>query len=507
MNPKGINPKEMEKNLPKDEFPFGDDIESEVTGETADGYSSQDDEYGDFIYPEPKESFSYSLICFIAIAVIVVFGVIAVNWNSASITVVMNFPEIADGCNPDGSPFDIYDFVSDEVLSEVSSKLDNRISVNTLKAHLWVSGAASEHSYGSVRQSILDGVENFSYFPSSYTITYSVISDTVKSQGIVAVAKGILSQIGLPSKSEVLRAIGETYSEYYDKTYVNTGDMLSINWDGIKDADHFNRVSGIRRVINKMSRYLGERYEEDVTFVSKDGVGFGDLSEELSGINSVDVGNYESFILQNGITSEKQILLKQLRSVLIRNNEQYDRSVAEHNVIKEGIELYDPNITKVVFIPALDEENEFYMNRTQIGIDYLTQSAEDAKHNADEAKNISSKYDNYIKQFSTDSGNNDELLKRADSMSEEIMNKLDAFSERAIAVNNEYIESEVYEKVEVHDVVSGVGISGSLISALKTAVIWSAFFYILYFVYNEAKKQYIKYFKTGKEGDDPDDCE
>ena len=55
------------------------------------------------------------------------------------------------------------------------------------------------------------------------------------------------------------------------------------------------------------------------------------------------------------------------------------RKTEEYNVLKEAIEMYDSTTTKVVFIPALDDSKEFYMNRTNIGLDYLSEKADAAK--------------------------------------------------------------------------------------------------------------------------------
>ncbi len=481
-----------------------DDSPDNISDESEDrmDVESIDIESFDLELQKPKESFSYSLICFFIILAISVVTVAAVNINRSSITMVMNFPEIASGNNPDGSPFDIYDFVSDEVLEAACEKLDNRVDVNTLKAHLWVDGSTSRQSFNAVRQNILDGVENFSYFPSSYTLSYSIVSDTIKATGPINVVKAVIGQIALPSKTKILNAVAESYTEYYEEKYVNTGDSLTIDWEDTENLDHFNRVTGIRSIINRMSRYLSEQYDQDATFVSESGESFGDLSTELSIINNVDVANYESFIVQNGITSDRDRLLKQLRNVSIKNNEQYDRSVAEHNVMLEGIEMYDPNTTRVVFIPSLDEQNEFYMNRTQIGIDYLTDRAEGAKHTADDAINTVSRYDTLIDHFSSGSGNNELLLAEAEELYNGIVNKLNEFSERAIAVNNEYIDSEAYERVSIQGAGSGVGLISSGVSVVRTTVILSSLFYAMYFAYTVIKKLYARFFGTSKEGDD-----
>ena len=75
----------------------------------------------------PKAKFGYSLICVIIIAALVAIRVIAGNLNTAYTTVSISFSEITKGCNPDGSPFDIYEVLSDEVLTSACDKLNNRL--------------------------------------------------------------------------------------------------------------------------------------------------------------------------------------------------------------------------------------------------------------------------------------------------------------------------------------------------------------------------------------------
>ena len=64
----------------------------------------------------------------------------------------------------------------------------------------------------------------------------------------------------------------------------------------------------------------------------------------------------------------------------------------EYNILKEAIEMYDSTTTKVVFIPSLDENKEFYMSRTNIGLDYLSEKADNAKLQADSAIHSAKQY-------------------------------------------------------------------------------------------------------------------
>lgn len=439
----------------------------------------------------PKAKFGYSLICVIIIAALAAICVIAGNLNTAYTTVSISFSEIAKGCNPDGSPFDIYEVLSDEVLTSACDKLNNKLTPETLKEHISVTGITTDGSFNAIRQNVLDGNDTYSYFPSKYTISYSVISDSIKANGIPASVRAVLKQFVLPSKAKILTAVADSYKEYYENKYVFTSSVFEADLAKIKLLDYFNRASELKNIINRINRYLSIRYDEDVKFVSKDGVSFGDLSTELTGIADNDVETYKAFVIQNGITNDKDKLLKQFSYVSKENYEQTQRNRGEYNIMLDGISVYDPLVTKVVFIPALDSENIFYMNRTKIGIDYLTENASKANLAGDESENEAHYYDYLIKQFSAFEESADWVKKAADKQCDDIAVKIDEFLKRAAAVNDEYINTVSYETLYISGIGHGQGVVSSVVTIAKITVIWAAVLYLWRLIYSVLKRKKI----------------
>lgn len=440
----------------------------------------------------PKARFGYSILCVIVVAAIVTFCVAAGNLNTAYTTVSISFSEISKGCNPDGSPFDIYEVLSDEVLKNACDKLDNKITPETLRGHISVTGITTDGSFNAIRQNVLDGNDTYSDFPSKYTISYSVVSDSIKSNGIAACAREVLKQFVLPSKGKILTAVTDSYEEYYENKYIFTSSAFEVDWTKTKSLDYFNRVGEITNIINRINRNLGSRYDEDVNFVSKDGVSFGDLNAELSRILENDVEAYKAFVIQNGITVDKDRLLRQFRYVSKENYEQTQRNRGEYNIMLDGISVYDPLVTKVVFVPALDSENIFYMNRTKIGIDYLTENASAANLAGDEAENEAQYYDYLINQFSAFENSDESVRKAADKQCDDITAKIDEFLKKAVKVNDEYINTVSYESLSISDIGGGLGIVFSAVTVIKITVIWSAAFYVLWVIYSLLKGKKIK---------------
>lgn len=452
-------------------------------------YLNNVSEADDGLIKMPKATYSYSLICLIIIAVVAAVYVIAINSNSAYTTISASFSEIADGHNPDGSPFEIYEVLSDEVLKSACDKLDNKVDPETLKKHISVTGITTDGTFNTIRQKVLDGNDTYSYFPSRYTITYSIVSDSIAADGVFASIAAVFKQLAMPSKTKILQCVADSYKEYYENNYVLTSEVFDIDWSKTKSLDYFNRASEINNILNRISRYLGKRYDEDVEFVSKDGVSFGDLKDEAAGIMQNDIESYKSFVIQNGITSDRDKLLKQFRYVLNTNNDQAVRSRGEYAIMLDGISIYDPSVTKVVFIPALDSENVFYMNRTKIGIDYLTEDANKANLAGDEAENNVHYYEYLISQFGNVTNSEDWILNAADKRCEEIVSKVNDFCERAVAVNDEYISSVSYEGVEISSISYGQGLIPSAVAIAKITVIWASVLYVLWLACSVLQKK------------------
>ncbi len=414
------------------------------------------------------------------VAAICTLCILMVTFNSSYIVVMLRFSEITQGNNPDGSPFDIYELLSEDVLSAACEKVDNRIDPVTLKKHITLSSNSAIGSFNSIQEKVMDGNNDYYYFPNRYTITYSVISNRIKDSGINACIEAIRESFALPGKREILEALAEAYSEQYEKLHIIKADFFDVVWSDVEQLDHFNRVSELQRIVEKMSRYVSGRYDEHVQYVSKDGISFGDLNTQLSSILNVDIEAYKSYVIEQGITSDKEKLLKQLKYVANDNKDIYRRKMAEYNVMLEGIDIYDPNITKVTFVPSLDINDEFYMSRTKIGIDYLTRKANAAKIEAEEALNTAQYYEYLATQFSNSHMPNSSEFYTADEMSKGIINKINDFSEKAITVNEEYINDVTYERILATGVENGKDLMYIIVLVGKTAVFSFAALYSLY---------------------------
>ena len=461
---------------------FETETETETEPQTAQNASSRKEKDKSRGKKRPRFKLGYSLICVCLVAIVAGANVAFTYFNMAYTTVSITFAEIAKGCNPDGSPFDIYEMLNDEVLEKACQKLDNKVTPEILREHLSVTGITTDGSFNAIWQNVLDGNDTYSYFPSKYNISYSIVSDAIKDGGIVASVQAFFRHFTLPPTEQILSCVAQSYKEYYIERYVVIDSVFEADWTKIGALDYYNRVEEMDNMLNRVGRYLEKRYDGNTKYLSDSGVSFGDLSAEVARLRTNDLGDYKAFVIQNGVTADKDTLLKQFRYVAKESAEKTARSRGEYNIMLEGISIYDPLVTKVVFIPALDADNVFYMNRTKIGIDYLVEKADTANLKGDETQNTVD-YCNYlIGQFSSVGGNQKWMRETAEQKYAAVKEKIDALLAKAAAVNQEYIENVSYETVSLSHVGREVGLIYVVVEVVKVTVIFSALLYLWWLV-------------------------
>ena len=333
------------------------------------------------------------LLVFAAIFVICSACAVFQMSNSRYITVNINSASVSKGQNPDGTVFDIYYILSDEVLEAASQKLHGRISAAELKRHLTVADALAAETNQQLKQSILDGEQENTYFPTAYRVTYATISESISKEGFLQQVWTLCKAIVHPSAKRILNAVAESYQEFYEDSYLAYESMFEIDWDSIDAMDYYNRTEALRTEAMRILGFLKDKVKTNPTTESSaEKMTFGDLSNDLWQIISVDIENHQAYITQNSITESRAELLRQFRYMEEIHMEEMERKTEEYLILEEAVDMYDSTTTKVVFIPALDQNNSFYMNRTKVGLDYLMESADAAKLDADEAEHNAKHY-------------------------------------------------------------------------------------------------------------------
>ena len=398
--------------------------------------------------------------------------------NSRYVTIAINSASVSRGQNPDGTAFDIYRILSDEVLEAASQKLGGKISAVELKCHLSVSDALTTKSNQQLKQSILSGEYENTYFPTVYRLTYTTVSDKF---GMDSLGNQIRAFFRGSARSvdRILEAVTESYQEIYEASYLNYDSMFEIDWAAIDTMDYYNRAEAIRTEAMRILRFLQDKADKNpVIESSSEKLTYGDMNNDLWQLIHVDIENHQAYIIQNSITKSSRELLRQFRYMEEIHKEEKERKTEEYLILDEAVNMYDSTTTKVVFIPALDQDNSFYMNRTKVGLDYLVERADAARLAADEAEH-NAKYYQYLQGcFAEAATPKQSQIAHTDEIYLSIKAELEALTEsvRMLLAENNQTENE---GIKVSNAAMSAGVVGIGMSFAKRFVILSMAAYVL----------------------------
>lgn len=398
--------------------------------------------------------------------------------NSRYVIITMNSASVSKGQNPDGSAFDIYEILSEEVLRGASEKLGGKISAEELRRHLSVADAMTAETNAQLKQSILDGEHENIYFPTVYRLTYETVSVQTGTDGIGNQIRALFRG-SARSVDRILSAVAQSYQEVYADSYLTYDSMFAVDWESIDSMDYYNRAEALRTEAMRILRFLQDKANENpVAGSSSENLTYGDLNNDLWQLIRVDIENHKAYIIQNSITKSPKELLRQFRYMEEIYIEEKERKTEEYLILDDAVDLYDSTTTKVVFIPALDQDNSFYMNRTKVGLDYLVESADAARLAADEAEH-NAKYYQYLQTcFAETVTPKQSQIAHTDAIYLSIREELEELMESVRALLAERNQTE-NEGIKVSDADMSVGIVGVGMSFAKRFVILSMAAYVL----------------------------
>ena len=320
--------------------------------------------------------------------------------SSVSTKITINSALAETGKKPDGTPFSIMEIFSDEVMERAVDKLDGKFEAEELRKHLSITDAMSEESFTKLEESIHDQQYDNTYFPTEYLLTYSTLTEQIKQEGFFAQCKAFFGGLFSGSKTKVLNAVVESYQECYAEDYLDYDALLDIDWAEVDNMDYYNRLDYMKNIVDRLARFL--EYKNDLVISSSttdSGIGYSDLITELTYDTLESIENSQAYVIQNGVTKDREELLRQFKSMQEFCEEENVRYLHTHSVLKKTIDMYDSTTTKILFIPSLDGNGDYYMNRTKVGLDYLIEQAEQAKINADNAAHDAEYYSYLQKSF------------------------------------------------------------------------------------------------------------
>lgn len=272
-----------------------------------------------------------------------------------------NYEEAAKGQNPNGTRFNESDILSDEILEKVIKRGDLKISVETLSELLTLSTPLDSQKLDVSKESDLKISTEYWIHCSPRVSLYRTNPKTV------------------------LNVLVDVYRESFTQNYAENDSILDVSFDNLEGMEYLDIKDYLEMQAARIRNYLpgnsneGSSYREEGSEET-----FASLYEKIQNYIDVELERYGAFVLEKGLSSNKDTYQSRMQYVNHILETSRKKDMAAHDVRIEAIDSYNAFMTRFVLIPTYDEEQEFYMSRTKVGVDYFADEATEFLESATE---------------------------------------------------------------------------------------------------------------------------
>lgn len=301
----------------------------------------------------------------------------------------LNYQTASEGQNPNGTRFDPYEIVSDEVLKTASETLGYEID----SSHVWISLPESGSS-------------------SSISTDYYLYCDS--SNGV-----------------EVLKAVLDAWSDKFKSTHTVSQSSLTYD-EPSDDTDYIFLENWLENESNDLLSYAKSRVKDNNKWTNDNNEGFQSIYDEIENFINNDIAKYKTYIIDSGITKDADTLKRTIAykdKLLLNKKNNYDE---QYNNRLKAIKLYDPTLFPTISVPSISS-GTYYITTTKTGLDYIYDAASVASTNATDIQTTLND-DTQLLANMSDSGTDD----TAEEMYTTLVEKLNTLSTKLKTIDDEY---------------------------------------------------------------------
>lgn len=368
--------------------------------------------------------------------------------RQSSAVIALNYAEASLGQNVNGTRYNMSEIICDDVIERVIKKGGfTDLSVDDLKSCFSVVPLNQGNSYSK---------ENY-HISTEFAVYYNASKKTKKYD-----------------TNAIAQLLCNSYRDYYFDNYVNDFQFDMSNFEEeIKDLDYIDIATLLQNKANYILNYLYGLREKNSAFISSNGSTFASVASKVALLNSAQISDsIYSFVLQNGISQDNQKLIN--RYTYANKMYSYDRLKLQdsYDITNKAIAKYDKDMARIVLVPTWDNDGQYYMGRTKIGIDTLSvQSVAYSNNIANLEKSIK---DNELKiqKFTEASGNTEENKAYVSELIESTTESLKTLAEEARLIGREYYSSQM------NQCISATVYQASVLSKAKNLIVIALIAYI-----------------------------
>ncbi len=350
----------------------------------------------------------FFLVCFAA--------QMAVGLYTPGMLMVFNYEEAARGQNPNVTRFNESDILSDHILEQVIQRGDLKLSVEQLSECLTLSTPLDAEKLDVSQASNLKISTEYRVYCSERVSLYHT------------------------APKLVLNLLADVYWENFVQNYAENDSVLDLSFQELEGMEYLDVKDFLEMQACKLRNYLPGYSRESSSFRAESGETFASLSQKIDNFINIELERYEAFALENGLSRDKTTYQSRMQYANRLLETDRRKNLAAHDVRIEAINLYDAFMTSFVLIPTYDVDDEFYMSRTKVGVDYF---AEEAKEELASATRLGEEMEhNTYASAQVGAGGNATPRERADQRIEELTAELTRLSAQCRELCGAYVKEK-----------------------------------------------------------------
>lgn len=339
----------------------------------------------------------------------------AVGLYTPGMLMVFNYEEAARGQNPNVTRFNEFDILSDHILEQVIQRGDLKLSVEQLSECLTLSTPLDAEKLDVSQASNLKISTEYRVYCSERVSLYHT------------------------APKLVLNLLADVYWENFVQNYAENDSVLDLSFQELEGMEYLDVKDFLEMQARKLRNYLPGYSRESSSFRAESGETFASLSQKIDNFINIELERYEAFALENGLSRDKTTYQSRMQFANRLLETDRRKNLAAHDVRIEAIDMYDAFMTSFVLIPTYDVNDEFYMSRTKVGVDYF---AEEAKEELASATRLGEEMEHNAYASAQMSGGNASARERADQRIEDLTAELTLLSAQCRELCGAYVKEK-----------------------------------------------------------------
>lgn len=297
----------------------------------------------------------------------------------------LTYQEAANGLNPNGTRFNPYFIISEEVLKKAEEKLGYEINTS----NIWIS---------------FPSTTNKTSYTTDFYINYN----------------------GDHDGTEVLQAVASSWAQLFEEKYTYNNSSVIYN-EPSEDTDYIYLVTWLSNEASEISSYAKKRMKENNTW-NDDGTTFRTIYDSAQNLIDVEIENFKTFIVQNGVSKDASSLINSMayKDRLLSDKKQ--NFEAQYQNRRDAITLYDPTLFPTISVPSISS-GTYYITTTKTGLDYIYDAAASASSSSLATQRMIREDELLVANMSTDS-NDTANLEVAEQMYEKLKDSIQSLGEK-----------------------------------------------------------------------------